>query len=155
MNESTELDATADPALKSQPAGIGGWLILPAFGLVLGAALGVVMLVYGLSLYSDVAAAGYGGVYGLELLVQFGMLVFMAYAAVRFFGKKRNAPSVIIIFLITTIVSAGVLLAVELGAGVEALAIESGKQLVRSGIAAAVWIPYFKKSRRVKATFIQ
>ena len=112
------------------------------------------MFVIALGLYSDVSSAGYGGIYALELLVELGLLVFLIYAATRFFGKKRNAPSTIIALLITSLVSSGLLLVIELGAGAEEFAIENGKQLARSVIGAVIWIPYFRVSKRVKATFV-
>ncbi|MGD0183713.1 MAG: DUF2569 domain-containing protein [Roseiarcus sp.] len=133
---------------------MAGWLALPAIGLVLGPIVAVVFLIAGLRLFSDAEHAGYGGVYALELLVQVGMLAFITYAAMRFFGKKRDAPSTIIALLIAGLVSNGVLLLVELGAGAEVFAIESGKQLVRDIVGAAIWIPYFRVSKRVKMTFV-
>lgn len=151
MTDQTE--ATA-PAEDPQLVGIGGWLVLPAIGFVLGSIVGAVMLVVALGVYSDVAAAGYGGLYALELFVEVGLLAFLIYAATLFFGKKRNAPSTIIALLIASLASSGVLLVIELGAGAEEFAIESGKQLVRSVIGAAIWISYFRKSKRVKATFV-
>jgi hypothetical protein len=151
MNDQTQ--ATA-PSVEAQLVGIGGWLTLPAIGFVLGPIVRVVMFVIALGLYSDVSSAGYGGIYALELLVELGLLVFLIYAATRFFGKKRNAPSTIIALLITSLVSSGLLLVIELGAGAEEFAIENGKQLARSVIGAVIWIPYFRVSKRVKATFI-
>jgi Protein of unknown function (DUF2569) len=142
--------STLDPSL----AGIGGWLVLPAIGFVLGPIIGIVMLVVAVGLYGDVADAGLGGLYALELLVDVGLLAFLIYAATRFFGKMRNAPPTIIALLIAGLVSSGVLIIIELSAGAEPFAIESGKQLVRSIIAAGIWIPYFKVSKRVKATFV-
>ena len=151
MTDQTE--ATA-PAVDPRLVGIRGWLVLPAIGFVLGPIVGVVMLVVALGLYSDVAAAGHGGLYARELLVEVGLLAFLIYAATRFFGKKRNAPSTIIALLTASLVSSGLLLVIELSEGPKVFAIESGKQLVRSVISAAIWIPYFRVSKRVKATFV-
>jgi hypothetical protein len=151
MSEQTD---TSVPAGDPQLAGIGGWLILPAIGLVLGAIVSVVSLIASLLLFSDVADAGYGGLYALEILVELGLLIFLIYAATRFFGKRRNAPSTVIALMIAGIVASGLLLVIELGAGAEEFAIESGKVLVRGVIGAAIWIPYFRVSKRVKATFV-
>lgn len=150
----TDQAAATEPGADPRLVGISGWLVLPAIGFVLGPIIGVVMFLVALSLYSDVQAAGYGGLYSFELLVELGLLVFLIYAAVKFFGKKREAPSIIIALLTATVVATGVLLVIELGAGAEGFAVESGKQLVRGVIGAAIWIPYFKRSKRVKATFV-
>jgi hypothetical protein len=134
--------------------GIGGWLILPAIGLVLGPIIGVIGLFASLGMYKDVARAGYGGVYALELIVLFGLLVFTIYAAIQFFGKKRKAPKIMIILYSVSLVASLVILGIELSAGAEEFAVETGKQLVRDIVAAAIWIPYFNVSKRVKATFV-
>jgi hypothetical protein len=134
--------------------GIGGWLILPAIGLVLGLIVGVLGLLACFGMYSDIAKAGYGGIYMLEILVIIGLIGFTLYAAILFFKKKNNAPNAIITLLILSLVSSVVLLIIELGAGAEPFAIETGKQLVREIISAAIWIPYFRTSERVKATFV-
>lgn len=139
-----------DPKL----AGIGGWLILPAIGFVLGPIIGVIMLIPAFQMYSEVARAGYGGIYALELVVGLGLLAFVIYAAALFFQKKEKAPRVIIGLIIVSLVASGALLVIELGAGAEVFARETIKQLIRDIIGAAIWIPYFRVSKRVKATFV-
>lgn len=151
MTDQPEIIAPpADPRL----AGIGGWLILPAIGFVIGPIIMIVSLVVIVGMYADVAAVGFGGVLLLELIVNLGLLAFQLYTATRFFGKKRNAPSTVIALLIASLVVQAALLAIELSAGAEPFAAENGKQLVRNGIGAAIWIPYFRTSKRVKATFV-
>lgn len=151
MSEQTEASTSSvDPKL----CGIGGWLILPAIGLVLTPILSVLGLIASLALFSDVADAGHGGIYALEIVVELGLLIFLLYAAARFFGKRTNAPSVMIALMIIGIVAQGVLLVIELSAGAEVFALESGKALARGIIGGAIWIPYFRLSKRVKATFV-
>jgi len=73
---------------------------------------------------------------------------------VLFFGKKKNAPSTIIALLITGLASSFILMVIELGVGAEAFAIESRRVLLHNAVSAAIWIPYFRVSRRVRCTFI-
>jgi hypothetical protein len=151
MNDGTNTTTKeADPRL----AGIRGWLVLPAIGLVLGPILGVVSLVIGFALYSDVADAGWGVLYAVEMVVELVLVVFTVYAATRFFQMKRDAPFIIILLLISALVVYGGMLLIELGVGADDFAQETGKILVRCFVSAAIWIPYFKISKRVKATFV-
>jgi hypothetical protein len=134
--------------------GIRGWLVLPAIGLVVGPVLGVVSVIIMVGLFDQIAAQGFGGVLTLEILVQLGLAVFLIYAAIRFFGKKSNAPATMIVLLLANVVATAVLFMVEQGAGASQFAAENGKALARTVIGAAIWIPYFRSSRRVKATFV-
>jgi hypothetical protein len=139
---------------RPQFVGIGGWLLLPAVGFVLGPIMGTVGLVRAVSQFSNAAVQGHGGLYILELCVQAGLLIFMIYAATRLYGKKANAPSTIVAFMVASLIATAVLLVIELSAGANAFAVVSGQQLARGLIPAAIWIPYFRVSKRVKATFV-
>jgi hypothetical protein len=154
MAEQSEQSVFNVEAVNEKLVGIGGWLILPAIGLVLGPIIGIVGLIAAMGMYSDVASAGYGGIYALELIVLIGLLGFMFYTATLFFKKKNKTPRTYIKFLIISLVSSGAMLLIELAAGAEVFAVETGKQLVREIISAAIWIPYFRVSKRVKATFV-
>jgi hypothetical protein len=96
----------------------------------------------------------YQGIFALNMLFDVGMTAFLIYAAVRFFGKRRNAPATMIALMITGIVVNGLLLAINIGADAEPFAIECGKALVKAIVGAIIWIPYFLVSKRVKTTFV-
>jgi len=134
--------------------GIAGWLSLLAIGFVLGPIVMAGDLIYSLTLFSAVERAGYAGIFTLEFLVEAGLLAFFIYAATRFFGKKQNAPSTCIAVMIVGLVSSGVLIVFDIGANAEIFAAENGKALVKGIISAAIWIPYFRVSKRVKLTFV-
>lgn len=150
MNDEQIATQAAEPKL----VGIGGWLILPAIGLVLAPIISVFGLIALLGSMPDLADAGYGGVTAINTVAVIGLLAFMIYATTRFFGKKRNAPTVMITLYAIQFGVVVLLLLIELGAGAEEFTVESGKALVGSAIGAAIWIPYFKLSKRVRATFV-
>ena len=151
MTDRTDASAeTPNPQLK----GIEGWLILPAIGFIVGPLITALGLGASLQRWSAVARAGYGELFTIDLLVQTGLLVFVIYAAILFFGKKRDAPSAIIVLIIVGLALNGLLLTLDLGAGAVDFAIAHGKQLLLGLLSAAVWIPYFTVSKRVGATFV-
>jgi len=150
-------DADQGEAVVEGPklVGLRGWLIIPAIGFILGPTQSAIALFMAIGLYSVASEAGFGGIFSMELFVASALLLFTIYAAILFFGKKRNAPSIIIWLLITSIVSSAALLFIELIAGADTFAIQNGKLLILNIIGAAIWIPYFKVSERVKATFVK
>ena len=77
------------PPQTSNLVGIGGWLILQAIGFILGPIIGIVCIIWGLTMFSKVAHAGFGGIYALEIATQIGMITFMIYAATL--SSARNA----------------------------------------------------------------
>lgn len=157
INKILEIDSSAEAPTPQDstvtPEKIGGWLVLPAIGLILGGILSVVGVVLSLGLASDLPSR-YQGVFAANLLFDIGLTVFLIYAAIRFFGKRRNAPATMIALMIAGILVNGLLLAINIGADAEPFAIESAKALVKGIIGAAIWIPYFLVSKRVKRTFV-
>lgn len=149
----TELEHLPAEDTAVIPESIGGWLIFPAIGLILGGILSVVGIMMSLGIAADLPSR-YQGVFAFNILVDIGLTIFLIYAAVRFFGKKRNAPATIIALMLIGIGANGLLLAINAGADAEPFAIEYGKALAKGIIGAAIWIPYFLVSKRVKRTFV-
>src|SRR5215472_9797504 len=90
-----------DPTLDEEFAGIGGWLIVPAFFCVLSPLAGVVSLVAAWSAYSDGLWTEYGEIYSVGVIVVLlGLICGSVYAAILFFGKKSSAPRIIIALIL-------------------------------------------------------
>jgi hypothetical protein len=106
--------------------GIGGWLILPAIGVVLTPIAGLAGLVTLLSVGPfEACLSGGVGVYGFI-------------CAVNFFQRKRNTPMLMIGLYIANAV----------------VGMSTGNAVRGVGLA-AVWIAYFLRSERVKRTFVR
>lgn len=134
---------------------IGGWLVLPSIGLVFGALLWAVAIV---GLFGAFALGGdvwFRIFTSLELVVYMGLLAFTIYAAVRFFSKKKDAPKRMIQLIAANAVIVVVFFIISLGVDDVSYRMEALKGLVQGIFGAAVWIPYFMVSKRVKATFVR
>ena len=149
IDQATEQTKAGEPATDQRLAGIGGWLILPAIGLVIGPIITIIALL----LRGGVVVAD-GVLYALALPVEMALLFFLIYAATRFFGKRKDAPSILIALMIARLVVIVVFLVAESTFGAEEVAKEGLTSLIFDIIGAAIWIPYFMVSKRVKATFV-
>jgi len=144
----------ATPAGPSHLAGINGWLIPWAVGFAVGPVIIVIMFFRAADLFPAVEAAGYAGIYTLDLLLEAGLLVLLIYAATRFVRMKTDAPVVIISLLIASMGMSAVLLVAAVVAHAAPFVTEGARDLGRAVIQAAIWIPYWRVSKRVKATFV-
>jgi len=152
MNNTTNNEENLSDAPQADQSlnGIRGWLILPAIGLILGGILGVISLVIILDTYQELSDLGYGGFCSFLIFSQAALLGLTVYAVTQFFNKKKRTPNIMISLYGFNFLSLMLLTVLSPN---EAFANEFGTSLVQQAIMAAIWIPYFMNSKRVKATF--
>ncbi|GEM_PF-181595 len=165
---------TRDKRVDPRLVGIRGWLLLPAIGLVVStlvsillACVGIVCALLGvlnvrrlLSSLRETVQSDYGVCLVPAIAIGAVILSYCCVACWRFFKKRKSAPRTYIRLLAFVFVASLYLFALRLvvfGAdGVLALVFSLGAyRPLAAGIAAAIWIPYFKMSARVRATFVQ
>jgi hypothetical protein len=151
------------------PKGIGGWLVLVVIGLlVTPIRIGQFMVANHWAIFRDGAwpiltTPGTGSYHVLwgplivfEIIGNTGSIVLALVVLWFLFRKSRSTPRLAITWLIWN--TAFVVIdyfAADLIPVVAAQADpNSVKELMRSVLAAAIWIPYFLVSKRVKATFV-
>jgi hypothetical protein len=152
------------------PRGIAGWLILPALGIVF-APFGLLV-----SIVRDILPAFGDDVWPLlvnpgspiyhrlwvpiiifELVADVLIVIGSIVVLVLFFRKSRHAPRVIVGWLAALLLVqiVDLVLTRQIPAVASQVEFDDYRDLLRSAVAAAIWIPYFLVSRRVKNTFIE
>ena len=146
---------------RKSPRRIGGWLIIPAIGLIVSPFMNLAVIRenfdgFQSSVLDDVVAV-YPGFHDLFVfdtavgLITFGLLI---YIAIVFFLRRAYVPRLIISYfcfhLIAAVVSAAWYASIfgELDPLIT-------QELARAAVSAALWIPYFLVSKRVKETFVR
>lgn len=154
---------------KVEAREIGGWLLLVALGVFLGP---FIMMLQIAPLYFEIFTNGgweiltspdselYHALWApfllTEMLINILLIFIGIYSIILFVGKKKSFPKVYIGVLIF---SFGLIF---LDAAVYKLIApdepmldpDTMKELIKSGIAAAIWVPYMIVSERVKETFV-
>jgi hypothetical protein len=141
---------------------IDGWLVLPAMGVLLSPALmffsfasdfqlvsGQAWLVNYVNGYTGLSVVGF-----LEQVYNASMTVFFILIAVLFFQRRSSVPHLmqfyfgvpLVWFILDLILIK--MIAPETNTG------DHTSQIFRNLIPAAIWIPYFRISQRVKRTFV-
>lgn len=134
--------------------GVAGWLVLPAIGLVIGGIGTLLGILWGLAVFPQMVATGHGGLMAIAVLIDMGMLAFLIHTAKHFFKLRKDAPAMMIGLMTAGLVASGIVLLLAAGSGGVEMAAGCAANLVRSAVAASIWIPYFRTSRRVQATFV-
>jgi hypothetical protein len=145
-------------------AGLGGWLILFQFGLWLGPIISAFILfqfghVFNEAVWESMTSPGgssyhprYGVLIFFELFVNFLLFPIQIAAVVFFYQRRWIAPRVLIgMAVVVPIYHVADQL---LSWGMPDID-SSPKEIISSLFRAAIWIPYFLVSRRVRATFVR
>lgn len=156
------------PRGSDDPVGLGGWLILPAIGLVLRPVLIIVLMAknasgyFGEANWQAMVTPGSGshspalaGLVIIEAMGNTALFMLALITAWLFFNRRRETPACMIALLLGTlalVAGDGLLLHWIQGT---AMALDDKFELWKLAGAAAVWVPYFLVSRRVKNTFVR
>ncbi len=140
------------------PVGIGGWLIIPAIGLPLSVLLNAFALTKEGVLVLSRLLQGQG--IGLTAAESFGLvctliqLVLVSIASSLFFAARASAPTAFIISMVASLL----LHSVDIMLTLAWIGLFDWRVLPPWGCAYAVvtlWIVYFRKSKRVRNTFVR
>ena len=153
--------ARADP--NREPTGIGGWLLLPLLQLI-AVPISSLLLIATQVLHHKPLPPGHAMFAGLgiaEVVLMLAVVGLGIYCLVRFFKKDRRLPALMIIWCAITILGQIDILAMAF-VDHAAFAIAVGPKLapaigraVITVIVSGVLIAYFRRSRRVRNTFVR
>lgn len=171
------MDLNPFPSTRNDqdPSGVGGWVIVPVIGLFAAPVRAVLQLVreiipaFAPDVWSNLTTPGSGAYHPLcapyyifEVVFLAGMIVLPIAALALFFMQKRAFPGLMISILALYAVALSVEMYFVVTISRELLGLsqfaffrDSILGLVRGDVAAAVWIPYFLVSKRVKNTFVK
>ncbi len=168
------LSASASPApppFDDKLVGLGGWLILVGFGLVMSPirlVLGLQSSVGAFALWKWNALTHSDGMSYhpmwaplliLELLGHVTVIILSLFVLVGFCKKRRVFPTwyIVLLALSAFFVLGDVfgLIIVEKGPGTATTQAAHFRSFMQVAVRCAVWIPYMRTSRRVKLTFVR
>lgn len=153
---------------RSGPEGLGGWLILVAIGLIVTPIrIGFLLVQTYIPLFAeghwaeltDSSSTVYHPLWGplivFEIVGNLAMMICAGIALVLFFRRSPLFPKLMIGFYLAGL--AFLLLDFFAGNLIPAVAAQADpdafRELSRSVIACAIWVPYMLRSRRVRNTF--
>jgi hypothetical protein len=155
--------------------GIGGWLVLPLIGLIVTPLRELVILVNDVlpffepqkwevftSPLSTLYSPWWTPYFVVSLIGCVGVAAWAVVLLVLFFGRKKQLPAVISIFYLAGILWAAFELVSVLMLTSELPQLDDGylrtnalSRLIGTVAGAAIWIPYFFRSVRVRNTFVR
>jgi hypothetical protein len=144
--------AVAHSGRSAGPAGIGGWLILPAIGLVFGP-FGTIVGIATASIYVGLLEKEYPGfrqAVAIQTALDVLFLSFQIFVAITFFQRRQVTPALMICLYAASFI---LVFAGELQSATALRTSPDPMPIIKSAVIGAIWIAYFLVSKRVKATF--
>ncbi len=139
-------------------SGIRGWLVLPAIGMIISPIFGVISFIFESKTFAEMVNYGFAAYVFTQYILNTAILIYGCIAAVRFFKKQKDAPITIIKLLIARVITSLVIFivgAVTMGVNTKIiLSLLKTNNFMAFAVAAIIWVNYFKKSKRVEATFV-
>ena len=160
----------ATTAVNDGPSGLGGWLILPAIGLlfaplrILGYLFGDIIPIFQDGAWEVLTTPGsemYHALWApLIIFETVGNLFFVGFTLVLlvlFFTKSHRFPKLMIAYLVLNLVFvvADTVLAEFIPFIAGEHDPETYKEIARGVFGVVIWVPYFLVSKRVKNTFVK
>lgn len=152
------------------PRGLGGWLILPAIGLILSPVRLLVSLINDLlpifqEGYWEILTTPGSDAYHpfwapfimFEVVGNLFFTVFSIALIILFFTKSYRFPKLMITYLLSNLLFVvGDFFLVDLIPGIgEETEFEALGEIAKISVSVAIWVPYFLVSKRVKNTFVK
>jgi hypothetical protein len=154
-------------AVAASPRGIGGWLLLVALGLVaqpfrLVSTMAQTYAPLDADTWRQLTTPGmqayhpmWGPLLTFEIAGNIVLVIGSVVLLFLFFAKKRIFPRAVVMFMVASLI----FLAADelLGNMIPDITSDhkSITEIIRYALTAAIWIPYFLTSKRVKATFVR
>lgn len=168
MNEIHELKDISEYNKKKGPSGIGGWLILPLIGLIISLIKTAFVLLNQtipfinsgvIDKLSDPSHPKYSPLWNIlsnyELIGNLIFVIFPVVLLIQMFAKSKLFPKLMIALYSTSLIYllGGYFFYTQLPTAQD-LHNKATVDIIKSLIAALIWIPYFRMSVRVKNTFV-
>jgi hypothetical protein len=140
-----------------EPAGLGGWLILPILHMFINLAVALMTILVALTVREPPTNNESHQAVALYVLASAAIALFAIYIATRLFHKKQDVPRLMQIFYLLVFVkfaaSAG-LQRLFPDIQIPGMVALSFAKILGVAIASGIWIAYFQKSVRVRNTFV-
>jgi hypothetical protein len=138
---------------RSEPSGIGGWLIFPMLNTVVSPLSSLMGIVEILPLLGNDMPSGVGITLISKLIFSLFMMIAWIVAAIHLFKHKRSFPSFFIVLLLIELLGGLIIVVITVGVFNAAPMAGDHTDLVDSFLALIIFGPYMARSKRVRNTF--